>query len=419
MDNLRKNLNQAIITLGGKGTRLKEFTKEIPKPLLEIGGLSTLERSIQELSKQGIDNYIWITNYKSNLFEKEAERLSFIYKIKIFIHKEIIPMGEAGSLLDLIPKMNDEFIFLHGDVIFNMDIKRLYSFHIINKSIITFVTHLSSHPEDSDCIIENNNLSIYKYKFKNDNKNQVGFYLGNAGLSIISKSVISLAKNKLNYKKKECSLFKDIIIFAHKNNIRVFSYNTSEYFKDMGTPKRLLKVSSDIKKGLVKKLSYLYPQRALFLDRDNTLNKCSKGEYILDNKQINLFENRIKKLAKFSIDYDLVILITNQPQIAMGKVSWQKVIEINGEIISKCRSIGLNISSFYLCPHHNHLGFKEEIKDLKTNCFCRKPMPGLFLEASFNRNIDLGNSIMIGDSWRDEKAANSLKMKFLNIKNFD
>ena len=76
------------------------------------------------------------------------------------MHQELTPKGEAGSLLDLVDKLDDEFIFLNGDIIFNMDIKRMYEFHTRNNSKLTFVTHLSSHPEDSDCIIENLNLSI-------------------------------------------------------------------------------------------------------------------------------------------------------------------------------------------------------------------------------------------------------------------
>ncbi len=419
MGNLIKNLNQAVITLGGKGTRLRGVTQNIPKPLWEIEGFNTLERSIKELTKHGINSFIWLTNYKSNLFLNESKRLSHIYKVKIYIHQELTPKGEAGSLLDLVDKLDNEFIFLNGDIIFNMDIKRMYEFHIRNNSKLTFVTHLSTHPEDSDCIIEDLNLSIYKYKFKNETTKTSGFYLGNAGLSIISKSVIKLVSKNFNFKREEFSLFKDIIIYAHQNKINVFSYNTSEYLKDMGTPKRLLEVTKDIKLGIVQSNAYLYPQKTLFLDRDNTLNKCLEGEYIIDINQINLFEHRIKKLAHLSTAYTNVILVTNQPQISMGKVSWQKVIEINGEIINRCRKLGLNISSFYICPHHNNSGFEGEIKSLKRACFCRKPLPGLFLEAAHNRNIDLKSSLMIGDSWRDKKAAESLQMKFQNINLFD
>ena len=187
----------------------------------------------------------------------------------------------------------------------------------------------------------------------------------------------------------------------------------------MGTPIRLEKASNDLKNGVVEKLSYLKSQKALFLDRDNTIIRCLKGEYITDFDQISLLKKRVEVISKIANNYDQVILVSNQPQISMGKVSWQKVIEINGEIIRKCQDLNLNISSFYLCPHHSHSGFEGEIIDLKSACFCRKPLPGMFLEASFLRNIDFKKSLMIGDSWVDKSAAENLNMQFINVKEID
>ena len=142
------------------------------------------------LVREGIENFIWITNFQHNLFLNEAKFLEDFYKIKILIHQEVEEKGEAGSLLDIFKKLDNQFLFLNGDIIFDLDISRLFKFHMVNNSDITFVTHLTTHPEDSDCIIENKNLSIYKYKLKNENRNTNGFYLGNAGLSIITKRVV-------------------------------------------------------------------------------------------------------------------------------------------------------------------------------------------------------------------------------------
>ena len=103
----------------------------------------------------------------------------------------------------------------------------------------------------------------------------------------------------------------------------------------------------------------------------------------------------------------------------MGKISWQRVIELNGIIINYCQLFGLDISGFYLCPHHPHSRFENEVKVLKVNCFCRKPLPGLFFEASYMRNIDLKESLMIGDSSNDFYAAKNAGMKFMSVKDLD
>ena len=99
----------------------------------------------------------------------------------------------------------------------------------------------------------------------------------------------------------------------------------------------------------------------------------------------------------------------------MGLCSWDDVIEINGIIINQCQIWNLKISGFYICPHHPHSGFSNEVKVLKTNCFCRKPSPGMILEASHNRNIDLKHSLFIGDSKRDFYAAKNSGTKFLSV----
>ena len=73
MEYLNKRINQAVITLGGKGTRLRGITNDVPKPLWRIEGYSTLSRAIKVLVREGIENFIWLTNYKHNLFLEEAK----------------------------------------------------------------------------------------------------------------------------------------------------------------------------------------------------------------------------------------------------------------------------------------------------------------------------------------------------------
>ena len=77
----------------------------------------------------------------------------------------------------------------------------------------------------------------------------------------------------------------------------------------------------------------------------------------------------------------------------------------------------MKIDVVTFCPHHPHKGFKNEISILKKDCFCRKPNPGMILEQAFLRNINLGNSLMIGDSEVDLRAAENSGCKFINVRN--
>tara|TARA_B100000242_G_scaffold16732_1_gene10280 strand:- start:12927 stop:14183 length:1257 start_codon:yes stop_codon:yes gene_type:complete len=415
MSLLKKNLNQAIITLGGKGTRLELITKGIPKPLYPINGISTLERAIIILTSQGIKEFIFFINFKPELFEINVKKLIKQFNIKIKLIFEDYPKGEAGSLFECLESLEDTFLFINGDIVFDLDILKFNNYHLLKQSDITIITHLTNHPDDSDCIIESPSLSIAEYKLKNIYNQNKSFFLGNAGMAIVSKKVLISLKKEIKSFPEQVSLFRDIVINALKINFNVFSYNTSEYLKDMGTPKRFKSVESDLKNNIVSNRSYRKKQKVLFLDRDDTLIKCPSKKYILEKNNISFFEDRIKKISQISDNFDFCLIITNQPQISMGLTTWQKVIEINGFVINKCQQLGLNIAGFYLCPHHPHSGFLNEVSNLKVNCFCRKPSPGLFIEAAYMRNIELKESLLIGDSERDFYASKNTGIDFLSV----
>ena len=101
----------------------------------------------------------------------------------------------------------------------------------------------------------------------------------------------------------------------------------------------------------------------------------------------------------------------------MNKLSLAELEDINNKIILYCRSKSLLIDTVIWCPHHPHKGFESENELLKTVCFCRKPSPGMLLELSYQRNIDLNCSLFVGDSFVDMQAANSAGCDFKNIIN--
>ena len=152
-------------------------------------------------------------------------------------------------------------------------------------------------------------------------------------------------------------------------NYKIFSYNTTEYIKDMGTPSRFKEAQNAIKNNILKKQNYKNKQRALFIDRDNTIIKCKKGDYILTENEIYYLKENIKKLSIISNDFSMVILITNQPQISMGLLSFEELEVINSKIIIFCLKYFLKIDVISFCPHHPHNGFTNEISWLKKIVF--------------------------------------------------
>ena len=403
-----------VIACGGLGTRLKEITDDIPKPLYPINGKSTIERCIAEISNFSRRNILITVGYKSTFFQNSINNLKNKYKANIDTFVENYPLGECGALWLFKDKLSEDFIFINGDLIFSINFEKLIYSHKRLGSKLTLVTHTSDHPEDSDLISAPNGSLIEKIFIKGSQKNFYrNAYLGNSGIFVINKNLMDTLKAPSDKDSK--SVFHFIVknMFDLKKNI--YSYNTTEYIKDMGTPKRLKIVENDLRINKVYLRNYKNQQKALFLDRDNTLIKCEIGEYIFNKNQIQFIDSYIKKISSISKEYDLVCLVTNQPIIAMGQLTIKELENINCIIVNHCLKKNLKIDVISYCPHHPHKGFEKEISLLKRDCFCRKPNPGLFFEQAFLRNINLKESLMIGDSKVDALAAKNAGCSFLKV----
>ena len=213
---------------------------------------------------------------------------------------------------------------------------------------MTLFTHITSHPFDSDLIIESQSKEVQTFLCKphKDNNYINSAYLGNAGMSIINRNLLE----QKSPPQKPISLFQYLAQIEKNKKLRIFSYNTTEFIKDIGTPERFRKTEELLFKDKIKDFSYKNKQRALFLDRDGTLIKCQKGRYILSQNEIKYKNDIITFIKSIIHNYTLCIIVTNQPQISMGLVDYEKVSEINGKIINDLYSLGIKIDLYVIWP---------------------------------------------------------------------
>ena len=108
--------------------------------------------------------------------------------------------------------------------------------------------------------------------------------------------------------------------------------------------------------------------------------------------------------------------MTNQPVIARGEVTAQQLKEIHNKMETLLGKEGAYIDGLYYCPHHPHRGYKGEIPELKIECDCRKPKPGMIFKAAADFNIDLSKSFMVGDGENDVRAGIAAECKSVLIK---
>ena len=132
-------MHKAVILAGGLGNRLKPLTQSIPKPLLPIGEKSVLEIQLQHLAQSGITEIYIATNYKADYVE------SFIgdgvkYGVNVKFSKEDIPLGTCGPLSLLRDDLTEPFILMNGDILSNIDFRKLLDSSLKNDSLLTVVT---------------------------------------------------------------------------------------------------------------------------------------------------------------------------------------------------------------------------------------------------------------------------------------
>lgn len=383
-----------VIMAGGKGTRIASVNSEVPKPMIEILGKPILEYQIQSLKEQGYTHIILVIGHLGNIIQdyfKNGEK--FGVSIEYIIEKE--PLGTAGSLYYLKDKIKDDFLLINGDIIFDIDIERFYTFHKEKGGLATLFTHPNDHPYDSGIIISDEAGKVLSWLHKEDErlwyKNRV-----NAGLHILSAKIL-----KHIHEAKKIDLDRDVLKPLIKKE-GIYAYASPEYVKDMGTPDRYFEVTQDIQKGKVKSKNLKEKQKAIFLDRDGTIN-----EYVGFLKDINdfkLIDGVAGAIQAINRSGYLAIVVTNQPVIARGEVTEKELDEIHNKMETLLGEKGAYVDAIYYCPHHPNKGYEGERSELKFDCNCRKPKPGMLLEAAEEYNIDLSQSWMIGDSENDVLA---------------
>lgn len=385
---------QTVIMAGGKGTRIASVNAEVPKPMLEVCGKPILEHQIEVLKRQKLTDIILVIGYLGNVIRDYFQDGSK-YGVHISYIEEKELLGTAGSFYYLKDIIQDDFFLLNGDLIFDVDLHRFMNFHKEKHALATLFTHPNNHPYDSGLIIANDDGTITKWIHKEEER---GFLRNrvNAGIHIISPMVLERF-TELKKTDLDREVLKPLIPSG-----RVYAYDSPEYVKDMGTPERYRQVEQDLLKGRVRARNLDRKQKCIFLDRDGTLN-VYKG-FLTDIEELELIPGTAEALKCINSSEYLAIVITNQPVIARGECSVQELEEIHNKLETLLGKEGAYIDALYYCPHHPDKGFEGERPEYKIECGCRKPKPGMLLKAAEDYNIDLSQSIMIGDGKNDMEA---------------
>lgn len=414
---------KTVIMAGGKGTRISELYPDIPKPLIPIHGTPVLEREICSLRDQGFTELILTVSHMGEKimdYFGDGSRLG----VSIQYYNEEQPLGNAGALFKLKEQLTEDFLLLNADAIFDVDFNRMVAFHKAHAGLglVTLFTHPNSHPYDSGLLIANENNAVEQWLAKEDARPTYYKNRVNAGLHVLSPKVletVSINPEKVGTIDETTGKIVKVdldrqLLKPLAGTGKMFCYDSPEYVKDMGTPERFHQVEADFIAGRVQAKNLSNKQKAVFLDRDGVINKYVG--FLRNIDEFELLPGVAEAIKKINESGYLCIVVTNQPVIARGEVTVAELDEIHNKMETLLGLEGCYVDAIYYCPHHPHKGYKGEVLELKIDCDCRKPKPGMLLKAAENLNVDLESSWMVGDGENDVKAGKNAGCKTAYIK---
>ncbi len=358
-------IKQAVILAGGMGTRLRPITDRIPKPMTQINGKPFLQYLVELLKNNGVEEIVLCVGY---LHEKITEYFGdgsdfgvrIIYSFGDISFETGKRLQEAKGLLD------KKFLLLYCDNYWPLQLENMVESYENIGSLALMTVYANKKNITKNNVLVDGGL-VMKY---DKSRIEEGLNGVDIGFFIFDKSVIDLIGND------NCSFEEKVfpILVEKRQFVAIL---TNQRYYSVSTMERLVEAEE-----------FLKPKNVVFLDRDGVINRKSEGaDYVKNWSEFNFVPGVIESIKLLKERGFKIIIITNQPGVARGVMTKQDLDEIHKNMQL---ALGNAIDAIYVCSH-----------DWNDGCECRKPRPGLLMDASDDFRIDLTKSYFIGDDKRD------------------
>jgi mannose-1-phosphate guanylyltransferase len=232
----------AVILVGGKGTRLRPLTLSAPKPMLPTAGLPFLTHMLSRIAEAGIEHVVLGTSYHPAAFEKEfgdGSRLG----LQIEYAAEQDPLGTGGGIANVASRLRyDTAMVFNGDVLSGADLGQLLDYHRTNQADLTLHLVRVADPRAFGCVpTENGRVTAFLEKTEDPPTDQI-----NAGCYVFSRKIIDRIPVG-----REVSVEREVFpALLSDGDVNVYGYVDASYWRDMGTPEDFVRGSADLVRGI-------------------------------------------------------------------------------------------------------------------------------------------------------------------------
>ncbi|MBO0866719.1 MAG: NDP-sugar synthase, partial [Mycobacterium sp.] len=231
----------AVVLVGGKGTRLRPLTLSVPKPMLPTAGLPFVTHLLSRIAAAGIEHVILGTSYQPHVFEQEFGDGSKL-GLQIEYVTEQHPLGTGGGIANVAPRLrHDTVMVFNGDVLSGADLGQLLDFHHSNRADVTLHLVRVGDPRAFGCVpTENGRVTAFLEKTQDPPTDQI-----NAGCYVFSRAIIDRIPRG-----REVSVEREIFPALLSDGVKVCGYVDASYWRDMGTPEDFVRGSADLVRGI-------------------------------------------------------------------------------------------------------------------------------------------------------------------------
>lgn len=233
----------AVVLVGGKGTRLRPLTLSAPKPMLPTAGLPFLTHLLSRIAAAGIEHVILGTSYKPAVFEAEFGDGSAL-GLQIEYVTEEHPLGTGGGIANVAGKLrNDTAMVFNGDVLSGADLAQLLDFHRSNRADVTLQLVRVGDPRAFGCVPtdEEDRVVAFLEKTEDPPTDQI-----NAGCYVFERNVIDRIPQG-----REVSVEREVFpALLADGDCKIYGYVDASYWRDMGTPEDFVGGSADLVRGI-------------------------------------------------------------------------------------------------------------------------------------------------------------------------
>jgi len=371
-------MTDAVVLVGGKGTRLGKLTNEVPKPMISFHGEPFLEYLLIQIAVLPFERIFLIGGY---LIDQIRERFDgrYINGVEVLVIEDLDCTGTLNALRFLPCSLSEKFYLFNGDTYFNFtDItSEVERFFVNTENCSIYAVFVDDSSRYGLLDVDKNLVVGFHEKSSGAQQGYI-----NSGISVLHRGVVEKAI-ELGGK----SLERDLYPALSKQKSLLLIKSAIKNVYDFGVP--------EAHENFPSFLSNTISGGFLLCDRDNTLN--SDPGYVYDPDQSELCIENILAIKKLCSDRRLIV-VSNQSGIERGYFS-EKQSNIFYRYL-KLKLLRQNLTSwgYYYCPH-------KPDKLSNPICQCRKPNIGLFNQVSRCWNVEKNKSIMAGDSGTDRMFA--------------